>query len=943
MAHQHVTNSYMEHGLCLNWEPPLVFLHVGSDIVTAISYYSIPLAMFYFAYRRRDLPFYKIFVMFAVFILSCGTTHLFAAYTIYRPEYWIEGYVKAFTAIVSAITAVIFIPRLPEAISFPSIVGHLEEVKKLNSELDTKNTALQESEALFRSMIEYAPEAVVLYDLDTKLFVDANEKAVKLFGCDKEKLLQGGPGRFYLPYLPDGRPVSESIFDNSTRALSGEEIQFERVVHSDDGRDITCEVRLVRLPSLDKRLLRGSYIDITERKLALEELRKSKEFLEITQRSAGAGSWTWDFDTDQLNWSPEQYKIFGLKPVVGIATFDLWQSVVHPDDLEVARSNINNAISDHTDLLNEYRIIKPTGEIRWINAYGQTSYDDLGKPQRMSGICLDITDRKKIENIQSDLLRFASLHPNEDFFQSLASYLAYTLNMDYVCIDRLHGDNLVATTLAVYHNGEFEDNVTYTLKDTPCGDVVGKEVCVFPTEVRNLFPKDEALQVLQAESYVGTTLWSFDMKPIGLIAVIGRNPLKDTRFSETVLKLVSNRAAGELERRQVELEKRELEQQFQQTQKLESLGVLAGGIAHDFNNILAIIMGYSALIKMDYETAEENIPQIEKAAERAAALCRQMLAYAGKATLTQTQVNMWMLVDEMVNMLKTTIPQNVVIKAELSTDIPFIMGDASQIRQIAMNLIINASEAIGKEQGEIKVLLTKATVTTGQSDKDYHGKVIPPSVYVCLEVTDTGCGMDEETKWRIFEPFYTTKFTGRGLGMSAVLGIIQAHNGSLQLFSEQGKGTTFKVYLPVKTSGSDKDEYQKQPDTSAPWLGSGTILLVEDEEPIRIIAKALLKKIGFTVVEAVNGKEALELYQKNATDITLVMTDMGMPVMDGYELFHELKKLNPGLPIIVSSGYGDAEVSSRIDIDDIAGLISKPYNPNQLREVLKGIVEGAKL
>ena len=515
--------------------------------------------------------------------------------------------------------------------------------------------------------------------------------------------------------------------------------------------------------------------------------------------------------------------------------------------------------------------------------------------------------------------------------------------MDYVCIDRLHGDNLVATTLAVYHNGEFEDNVTYTLKDTPCGDVVGKEVCVFPTEVRNLFPKDEALQVLQAESYVGTTLWSFDMKPIGLIAVIGRNPLKDTRFSETVLKLVSNRAAGELGRRQVEHEKHELEQQFQQTQKLESLGVLAGGIAHDFNNILAIIMGYSALIKMDYETAEENIPQIEKAAERAAALCRQMLAYAGKATLTQTQVNMWMLVDEMVNMLKTTIPQNVVIKAELSTDIPFIMGDASQIRQIAMNLIINASEAIGKEQGEIKVLLTKATVTTGQSDKDYHGKVIPPSVYVCLEVTDTGCGMDEETKWRIFEPFYTTKFTGRGLGMSAVLGIIQAHNGSLQLFSEQGKGTTFKVYLPVKTSGSDKDEYQKQPDTSAPWLGSGTILLVEDEEPIRIIAKALLKKIGFTVVEAVNGKEALELYQKNVTDITLVMTDMGMPVMDGYELFHELKKLNPELPIIVSSGYGDAEVSSRIDIDDIAGLISKPYNPNQLREVLKGIVEGAKL
>ena len=229
-------------------------------------------------------------------------------------------------------------------------------------------------------------------------------------------------------------------------------------------------------------------------------------------------------------------------------------------------------------------------------------------------------------------------------------------------------------------------------------------------------------------------------------------------------------------------------------------------------------------------------------------------------------------------------------------------------------------------------------IRDSQSDQDYHGKVIPPSVYVCLEVTDNGYGMDEETKWRIFEPFYTTKFAGRGLGMSAVLGIIQAHNGSLQLFSELGKGTTFKVYLPVKTSGSNEDENLKQSDTSAPWQGSGTILLVEDEEPIRLIAKALLKKFGFTVMEAVNGKEALELYEKNSADISLVFTDMGMPVMDGYALFHELKKINPKLPIIVSSGFGDAEVSSRIDIDDIAGIISKPYGPDQLREVLKRVV-----
>ncbi|MEI6306378.1 MAG: response regulator, partial [Deltaproteobacteria bacterium] len=231
--------------------------------------------------------------------------------------------------------------------------------------------------------------------------------------------------------------------------------------------------------------------------------------------------------------------------------------------------------------------------------------------------------------------------------------------------------------------------------------------------------------------------------------------------------------------------------------------------------------------------------------------------------------------------------------------------------------------------------LTKTVRTEKQQDKDYHGKTIPPGEYVCLEVTDTGCGMDEETKWRIFEPFYTTKFTGRGLGMSAVLGIIMSHKGALQLFTQTGQGSTFRVYLP---SGTNEAESQINIAPSESWLGSGTILLVEDEEPIRKLARVLLKKLGFDVIEATNGMEALELFQKNVADINLVITDMGMPVMDGYHLFHELKQLAPNLPIIISSGFGDTEVSSRIRTEDIAGSIRKPYNFGQLREILKSVV-----
>jgi len=394
------------------------------------------------------------------------------------------------------------------------------------------------------------------------------------------------------------------------------------------------------------------------------------------------------------------------------------------------------------------------------------------------------------------------------------------------------------------------------------------------------------------------------------------------------------------ELKRFEEEKRTIERQLQQTQKLESLGVLAGGIAHDFNKILSIIMGNCSLAGMYYESAGDYIPVIEKAAERAAGLCRQMMAYAGKAPFSRDMVVMWLLVDDVVNMLKVTIRQNVVIKTKYSPDIPSIMGDAGQLRQIVMNLVINAAEAIGEAQGEVCVSLTKADINAGSS-RDHLGTVIPAGRHLCLEVTDNGFGMDDETRRRIFEPFYTTKFTGRGLGMSAVLGILKAHNGALQLSSQSGHGTTFKVYLPAQTSETTRGENQIESTPPVLWQGSGTILLVEDEEQIRGIAKNFLETFGFSVLEAVNGKEALDTYHKNAAEITLVLTAMGMPIMDGYELFAELKKLNSQLPIIVSSGYGDAEVSARIGSDNIAGIISKPYNPSQLREVLKRVINGS--
>jgi nitrogen-specific signal transduction histidine kinase/CheY-like chemotaxis protein len=388
----------------------------------------------------------------------------------------------------------------------------------------------------------------------------------------------------------------------------------------------------------------------------------------------------------------------------------------------------------------------------------------------------------------------------------------------------------------------------------------------------------------------------------------------------------------------MEEEKLALQQQLQQSQKLESLGVLAGGIAHNFNNILAIIVGNCFLAKTHPDAAEDKISAIEKASERAAELCRQMLAYAGKGPCIKTLVNVGTLVDEMVTMLKATINQNAAITLDRPTTLPAVSGDASQLSQIVMNLIINAAEAIGEEQGEVRVSLSTTLLKIGHPEKDHLGKTIKPGYYLCLQLSDTGCGMDDETLHKIFEPFFSTKFAGRGLGMSAMLGIITTHQGAVQLTSQTGHGTTFKVYLPAQEDEAEKAALI-QPIAPDPWQGSGTILLAEDEEQLLLLVTFMLRQLGFTVITATNGKEALALYQQHAAEITLVMTDIGMPVMDGYELFHELKKEQPKLPIIIFSGFGDTVITARIPREDIAGFVSKPYKFSQLQAVVRGAVE----
>lgn len=394
------------------------------------------------------------------------------------------------------------------------------------------------------------------------------------------------------------------------------------------------------------------------------------------------------------------------------------------------------------------------------------------------------------------------------------------------------------------------------------------------------------------------------------------------------------------ERKRAEEERLKLEAQFQQTQKLESLGVLAGGIAHDFNNILTIILGHCYMVKEDFDsgmTDKAHVEKIEAAANRAADLCRQMLAYAGNSPQCNVQINLWLLLDEIVKMLKSAIKKNVSIHLDLKRDIPVISGDNAHIQQIVMNLIINAAEAIGDKNGTITVALKKVEIQAGKSDVDFSGTAILPGGYAVLEVSDTGCGMDDDVKNRIFEPFFTTKFAGRGLGMSAILGIIKSHNGALQLSSTPGAGTTFKVYFPLPAADITVETTPLALHSSF-FPAEGVVLLVDDEESLRNIGTVLLEAMGFSVVVAANGSDAIKLFKLHGKEIQLVMLDLIMPEMGGIEAYHQLRTIDDTVPIIICSGYGAESVADVITADAKAGFLHKPYKPAELRSTFSEIL-----
>jgi PAS domain S-box-containing protein len=392
--------------------------------------------------------------------------------------------------------------------------------------------------------------------------------------------------------------------------------------------------------------------------------------------------------------------------------------------------------------------------------------------------------------------------------------------------------------------------------------------------------------------------------------------------------------------RREEEERAALEARVRAAQKAESLGILAGGIAHDFNNLLTSVLGNVGLAQIhmrDESPARPYVAQIETAARRAADLTNQMLAYAGKGRLVLERVDLSRLVEEMAALLKTVVSKDVRIVFRPGVDVPAVEADATQLRQVVMNLITNASEACIGRAGEVVITTAALAVGPGEVRGIGSREALPAGTYVAFEVSDSGVGMSADTLARIFDPFFTTKKAGRGLGLAAVLGIVRGHGGAIRVHSEPDHGSTFQVLLPsvpARGPGAPPGESAERG-----WHGSGTVLLVDDEADVRRAASAMLASLGFDVLEAADGLEAQRLFRAQASRVVLVVLDLTMPRLDGARALARLRAIRPDVKVVVSSGNADDDVAARFSKQDPpAGYLHKPYTIEDMRRTLKAVL-----
>ncbi len=649
-------------------------------------------------------------------------------------------------------------------------------------------------------------------------------------------------------------------------------------------------------------LMFGMHTDISARKRVEEALRLSQERLDLAMGVANDGVWDWDLTTDTAFFDARYFTMCGYEPNEFPHRFDEWSQRLHPEDLEACVKAIHEHLAGKTAIFDiEFRFRRKDGSYMWIRGRGKiVTWDSAGKPKRMIGTHTDVTERRRAEE---------ALRRSEKRFQSMLGLIP----------DMISIQDPEMTILYCNWQGFADVPVDRRQVDTKCYRTLRGLDAVCPDCLaRSVL---ETSKPVQKEVCLADGRW-VDVRIIPLLDANGRVEL----FMEWVRDIT--------EQKRTIQERERLQAQLAQAQKMESIGRLAGGVAHDFNNMLSVILGHSemALATLDSShSLHDAISEIRKAAERSAGFTRQLLAFARKQTVAPRVLDLNETVEGMLAMLRRLIGEDIDLAWRPRELIGAVKIDPTQIDQILANLCVNARDAI-ENTGKI-------TIETGNASFDaafcaMHPE-IQPGDYIVLAVSDNGCGIGRDALPHLFEPFFTTKEIGKGtgLGLATVYGIVKQNNGFINVYSEPGEGSTFKIYIP-RYNGATAPA-QRPASIGGHPSGRATILLVEDEPAILTMTELMLEKEGYTVLTAATPQSALSVAQEHPGQIDLLITDVVMPGMNGRDLARQLKSSQPRLRCAFMSGYTANTIAHHGVLDEGVLFIQKPFTGSDLFALIR--------
>ncbi len=738
---------------------------------------------------------------------------------------------------------------------------------------------------------------------DASCIVYVNEAFERTTGFRRDEVIGRSPAILRGPDTDRG--ASDRI-DVAVR--DRQRVREELLNYTKQGEPLWLDVDVIPVDGADGQYMQWVAVerDVTSQKGQEVALRAREERLRLALSAVWDGLWDWHVPTGYCYYAPRWYSMLGFVEHALPPHIDTFLDLLHPQDLPRCEQALRDHFDGRTDKYAiEVRLRTADHNWCWVLTRGTVvERDRHGRPVRMVGTHTDIAERKQAE---------LALRTSEDRFRTLT--MASPLG---IFLTDANGDCTFATPRMLDLWGA---PVTALLGrgflNAAHPDDSARVHRAWHTAVREGGELSMEYRVLRPD---GEVRWVCER------TAVHRDGTAITGFVGTVEDISAQKTAAE--------DRRRLEAQMQHAQKLESLGVLAGGIAHDFNNLLVGILGNVSVAREDVVAGtgtEELLGDIETAARRAAELTTQLLAYAGKGKFNVLPLDVSAAVRETSSLLQSAISKRATLSLQLADDLPRIAADATQVRQVIMNLLTNASEALEDRNGEIAL-----HTGTMWADDSYLADCrvadgVKAGTFVFVEVADTGVGMDAETLARMFDPFFTTKFTGRGLGLAATLGIVRGHHGALHVRSEPGTGTTFRVLFPVSEV---REPSSFTPRSLVSVSRTGTILVVDDEDSVREVARRMLVRSGYDVITAVDGDDALRLVAEHEDTVVAIVLDVTMPRLSGTEVLADLRRRGKTIPVVLASGYTAHSLARTVTGPHAPVFVQKPF---VTAELLAGI------